>query len=92
MKVNAEKIKNMRNQLFWSQEELGEACGLDLRTIQRIEQTGKASLDSVRRLAGALGVAFGGGAVMGMSVVGLAVLGLNRTGDASRDAMRRLAR
>ena len=56
MKVNSEKIRNMRNQRFWSQEELGEACGLDLRTIQRIEQTGKASLDSIRRLAGALGV------------------------------------
>jgi transcriptional regulator with XRE-family HTH domain len=35
----------------WSQEQLGAACGLNLRTIQRLENTGKASMESVRALA-----------------------------------------
>ncbi len=51
MKVNSEMIKELRNSKRWSQEQLGSVCGLNLRTIQRLENDGKASLESIRSLA-----------------------------------------
>lgn len=51
MKINSELVKSLRSERQWSQEQLGEACGLNLRTIQRLENTGKASLESIRALA-----------------------------------------
>lgn len=51
MNVNAELIRNLRAQRAWSQEDLAEATGLNLRTIQRIEKSGNASLQSTRSLA-----------------------------------------
>ena len=37
MKINSEKVRDLRNKRGWSQEQLAAACGLGLRTIQRIE-------------------------------------------------------
>lgn len=51
MKINSDLIKQLRSDRQWSQEQLGEACGLNLRTIQRLETTGKGSMESVRALA-----------------------------------------
>nr|WP_315484528.1 DUF805 domain-containing protein [uncultured Undibacterium sp.] len=51
MKINAELIKRLREEKKWSQEQLAELCGLNLRTIQRLEKSGNASLESVRALA-----------------------------------------
>ncbi len=51
MKINAELIKRLREEKHWSQEQLSEMCGLNLRTIQRLEKSGNASLESVRALA-----------------------------------------
>ncbi|WP_233080822.1 DUF805 domain-containing protein [Rheinheimera soli] len=51
MKINAELIKKLRADKQWSQEQLAAACGLNLRTIQRLENTGNASIESVRALA-----------------------------------------
>jgi transcriptional regulator with XRE-family HTH domain len=51
MKINAELIKRLREEKQWSQEQLAELCGLNLRTIQRLEKSGNASLESVRALA-----------------------------------------
>lgn len=51
MKIKAELIKRLREEKHWSQEQLGELCGLNLRTIQRLEKTGNASLESVRAVA-----------------------------------------
>jgi transcriptional regulator with XRE-family HTH domain len=51
MKIDAEQVKKLRMARHWSQEQLGAACGLNLRTIQRLENTGKASMESVRALA-----------------------------------------
>lgn len=51
MKINAELLKRLREEKQWSQEQLGELCGLNLRTIQRLEKSGNASLESVRALA-----------------------------------------
>jgi transcriptional regulator with XRE-family HTH domain len=51
MRINAELVKKLRTARQWSQEQLGAACGVNLRTIQRLENTGKASMESVRALA-----------------------------------------
>ena len=51
MKINSELVKKLRAAKPWSQEQLSDACGLDLRTIQRIENEGKASIESVRVVA-----------------------------------------
>lgn len=32
-------IKRLREEKQWSQEQLGELCGLNLRTIQRLEKS-----------------------------------------------------
>ncbi|MCC6536785.1 MAG: helix-turn-helix transcriptional regulator, partial [Bryobacterales bacterium] len=45
-----------RKRRSWSQEELATAAGLNLRTIQRIETEGVASLQSLKALAAALDV------------------------------------
>ncbi len=51
MKINSDLVKRLRSEKHWSQEQLSDACGLSLRTIQRLENTGKASIESVRVLA-----------------------------------------
>ena len=56
MKINSKRVKQLRIENSWSQEQLSAASGLSLRTIQRIEITGQASLDSIRALATAFGV------------------------------------
>jgi len=54
MKINVELVLNGRKQRSWSQDELAIASGLNLRTIQRIESEGSASLQSKKALASAL--------------------------------------
>jgi DNA-binding XRE family transcriptional regulator len=56
MKINAELIVKLRKERFWSQDELAKASGLHLRTIQRIEKEGSASLHSKKVLAAALDI------------------------------------
>jgi transcriptional regulator with XRE-family HTH domain len=56
MKVDTDRIKELRRARAISQEELAGATELSLRTIQRIESEGIASLESKKALAGALGV------------------------------------
>lgn len=51
MKVDPEYIVSLRNTKSWSQEELANASGLNLRTIQRIERQGAISLQSKKSLA-----------------------------------------
>ncbi len=51
MKIDAELVKRLRTGRHWSQDQLAEACGLNPRTIQRLEATGKGSMESVRALA-----------------------------------------
>lgn len=51
MKIDANLLKTLRANKNWSQEQLSEACGLSLRTIQRLENGGNASIESVRALA-----------------------------------------
>jgi transcriptional regulator with XRE-family HTH domain len=57
VKVDTDRIKELRRERAMSQEELAGAAGLSLRTIQRIEAEGIASLESKKALAVVLGVA-----------------------------------
>lgn len=54
MKINTELVLKARRDRSWSQDELAIASGLNLRTIQRIEREGAASLQSRKALAAAL--------------------------------------
>jgi len=51
MQIQPDLIRRLRTQRHWSQEQLAEASGLNLRTIQRLEAGSRASLESVRALA-----------------------------------------
>ncbi|MHC9510060.1 DUF805 domain-containing protein [Kangiella sp. M94] len=51
MRINSELVKQLRAGKHWSQQQLSDACGLNLRTIQRLESSGKASIETVRALA-----------------------------------------
>lgn len=56
MKIDRTLVRKLRLEKSWSQELLAEKAGLNLRTIQRIESTGAASLRTRRSIAAALGV------------------------------------
>ena len=56
MKVNANLVIDLRNNKSWSQDELAIATGLNLRTIQRIENEALASLQSKKALASVLDI------------------------------------
>lgn len=56
MKVNASQVIHLRKQRSWSQDELATAAGLNLRTVQRIENEGTAALESAKAIASALEV------------------------------------
>lgn len=59
MKIDKERVQALRKEQSWSQEELATAAGLNLRTIQRIEAGGSASLQSRKALAAAFNVEVG---------------------------------
>ena len=54
MQVDAQLIRNERLKRAWSQEQLAQVSGLGLRTVQRIENGGNASLETVKALAAVL--------------------------------------
>lgn len=56
MKIDSNKVKTLRINKGWSQEQLSEYSGLSLRTIQRIENGVTISMDSLNALAKALQV------------------------------------
>ena len=56
MKVNTDLIKQLRQARAWSQEELATAASLSLRTVQRVEAEGIASLESKKAIASAFGI------------------------------------
>ncbi len=59
MSVSIEKLKKLRKNSGWSQERLAEISGLSLRTIQRIETSGNASLESQLAIATAFNISPG---------------------------------
>src|ERR1700722_14613324 len=56
MKINSELIIALRMKNAWSQDEFSIASGLNLRTIQRIENQASASLQSKKALASVFGI------------------------------------
>lgn len=51
MEINAELVKNQRTDRNWTQQHLADACGISLRTIQRVERYGNAANETVMALA-----------------------------------------
>ena len=49
--TNLRNIKRMRLERHWSQEQLAEMSGVNIRTIQRIENGENAGLESLKSLA-----------------------------------------
>ena len=56
MKINSDLVLSLRKEKSYSQDELARLSGLTLRTIQRIEKEGVASLHSKKALAKALDI------------------------------------
>lgn len=56
MKIDARMVRNLRELRGWSQEQLAEAAGLGLRTVQRLESEGRTSAETRTCLAAAFSV------------------------------------
>lgn len=56
MQLNAATIRDLRLQHGWTQQQLADICDLSLRTIQRVELHGIASLETCKALAGAFDI------------------------------------
>jgi transcriptional regulator with XRE-family HTH domain len=53
MRIDTDRVRAEREHRAWSQEHLAHVAGIGLRTVQRIESSGMASLDSAAALASA---------------------------------------
>jgi transcriptional regulator with XRE-family HTH domain len=51
MHINSNRLRELRTARQWSQEQLAQLSGLNLRTIQRLESGAKISTESLRALA-----------------------------------------
>ena len=56
LRVDAERIQQLRTRSAWTQEELADKANLSARTVQRLERGESASLESIRMLAAVFGV------------------------------------
>lgn len=56
MSDSAHAIRSLRLERAWSQEDLAAAAGLSARTVQRLEQGQKPSLETLKALAAAFNV------------------------------------
>ncbi|MEM9376219.1 MAG: helix-turn-helix domain-containing protein [Pseudomonadota bacterium] len=54
--IDRDQVRALRAEQLWSQEDLAAAAGLSARTVQRVEQDGHISLESLKALASALNV------------------------------------
>lgn len=50
MKIDNELVRKERNRRGWTQQHLAELCDCSLRTIQRVENQGLASHESISAL------------------------------------------
>ena len=57
VKLDQVKIMKLRSVNCWSQEELASLSGLSVRTIQRVEKSGIASLETAKALSSVFEVA-----------------------------------
>lgn len=51
MNVDSVRLRELRTARQWSQEQLAQLSGLNLRTVQRLESGAKISMESLRALA-----------------------------------------
>ncbi len=51
MYINSARLRELRASRQWSQEQLANLSGLNLRTIQRLESGARISTESLRALA-----------------------------------------
>ena len=56
MDIRGDIVKQIRVQNAWTQAQLAEICDVNLRTIQRVENQGNASLETVMALCIAFNV------------------------------------
>ncbi len=56
MKTDAQRVRQLREARAWSQEQLAEIAGINVRTLQRVESSGGGSLETRMALAAALEV------------------------------------
>lgn len=56
MKISPSTVRRLRTERGWPQEQLAIASGLSLRTVQRVEAKGIASVDTAVSLAATYGV------------------------------------
>ena len=56
MHLNENRVKALRLDKGWTQQQLADACGVSMRTIQRIEKSGVASLDTTAALVAVFSV------------------------------------
>lgn len=57
MRVNASLVKQLRTDKSWTQQHLADACGISLRTVQRVERYGTASNETLMALSAVFEVA-----------------------------------
>jgi transcriptional regulator with XRE-family HTH domain len=50
MEIRGDIVKQMRSDKGWTQAHLAEICDVNLRTIQRVENQGSASLETIMAL------------------------------------------
>lgn len=58
MLLNADMIKQQRQQRGWTQEHVAVLCDISVRTVQRAEKTGIASMETTQSLAVAFSVEY----------------------------------
>ena len=68
MLIDKGLIKNARQQRGWTQQQFADICDLNIRTIQRLEKTGVASMETSKALASVLEVSVADLLVDGRSV------------------------
>ena len=56
MQIDQQQVKQLRQQRGWTQQHLSDACGVSLRTIQRVEKVGNASNETLMSLCAVLEV------------------------------------
>jgi transcriptional regulator with XRE-family HTH domain len=56
MKISPSAVRRLRTERGWSQEQLAVASGLSLRTVQRVESEGIASMGTAVSLAATYGI------------------------------------
>ena len=56
MFLSQKKIKALRVQNTWTQQELADLCAVHIRTIQRVERDGIASMETTMALASSFNV------------------------------------